>query len=189
MDTEELQKYIRQIRPMSDESLSLLVQMAENRKLKKSEHLLEEGNVCDKYYLVEKGYLRTWFYKDGSEINIHFTLEGGFTTIPNSSKARMPSKFTIEAGEASSVWLFDRRVLADLCTMSNDIMLFSRRLLSRMLVEAEEVSNIIKIYTPSERYRYIEKNNPALLQRVTLSQLASYLGVARETLSRIRSKK
>jgi len=47
---------------------------------------------------------------------------------------------------------------------------------------------MFKMYTPTERYRYIEKNNPRLLQRVSLTQIASYLGIARETLSRIRAK-
>jgi CRP-like cAMP-binding protein len=109
--------------------------------------------------------------------------------VLNSLKARMPSDFTIEAGEAAGVWVFDRVVLADLCAEWPPIMLFSRRLVSRMLMESEESNNLFKMYTPQERYHYIEKNNPALLQRVPLSQIASYLGVARETLSRIRSKK
>jgi len=58
-----------------------------------------------------------------------------------------------------------------------------------MLLIAEEHINFYKMYTPTERYHYIEKNNPQLLQRVSLSQMASYLGVTRETLSRIRAKR
>jgi hypothetical protein len=58
-----------------------------------------------------------------------------------------------------------------------------------MLLASEAHSDLFKIYTPTERYRYIEKNNPKLLQRISLSQMASYLGIARETLSRIRAKK
>ena len=66
---------------------------------------------------------------------------------------------------------------------------FFRRLALNMLVASEEHSDMFKISTPTERYRYIEKNNPQLLQRISLSQIATYLGVTRETLSRIRGKK
>ena len=65
---------------------------------------------------------------------------------------------------------------------------FVRRLAIRILLASEEHGNLFKMYTPTERYRYIEKNNPRLLQRVSLTQIASYLGIARETLSRIRAK-
>jgi len=68
------------------------------------------------------------------------------------------------------------------------ISIFVRRLAIHVLLASEEHSNLFKIYTPTERYRYIEQNNPKLLQRVSLSQMASYLGVTRETISRIRAK-
>ncbi|WP_431216350.1 hypothetical protein ACQ86N_18000 [Puia sp. P3] len=56
-----------------------------------------------------------------------------------------------------------------------------------MLV-SEEYSNLYKISTPAERYKYVEQNRPALLRRISMSQMASYIGVSRETLSRIRGK-
>jgi CRP-like cAMP-binding protein len=68
-------------------------------------------------------------------------------------------------------------------------MLFSRRLLSRLLVDTSVHNNLLRIYSPAERYQYIEKNNPQLLQRVSLSHMASYLGMTRRTLTRIRGKK
>lgn len=189
MNTEGLQHYIRLITPMSDENLVLLEQTANHLTLKKGEHLLDQGQICRYYYLVDTGYLRTYHHKDGVAINIHFTFEGGFTTVLNSLKTPMPSLFTIEAGEPSSVWTLERKALADLCNVSPEIMLFSRRLISRMLLASEENNNLFKMYTPLERYRFIEQHNPQMLQRVSLSQIASYLGVTRETLSRLRSKK
>ena len=189
MNEERLLHYIRQITPISDEGFAKLASIAAHHTFRKAEHLLEQGHVCKDYYLVDSGYLRTYYHKDGSAINIHFTFEGGFTTVLNSLKDRMPSQFTIEAGEKATVWIFDRKALADLCTASPEVLLFSRRLVSRMLMASEESNNLFKMYTPLERYRYLEKNSPDMLQRVPLSQIASYLGVKRETLSRLRSKK
>ncbi len=59
----------------------------------------------------------------------------------------------------------------------------------QMLLASETRGDLLKIYTPAERYHYIERNTPHVLQRVPLSHLASFLGVSRETLSRIRAKK
>ncbi|HEY0244740.1 MAG TPA: cyclic nucleotide-binding domain-containing protein [Mucilaginibacter sp.] len=60
--------------------MTLLVGCAEYRKLKKGEILLNEGELCRAFYLVEKGYLRTYYNKDGTEINLNFTFEEEFTT-------------------------------------------------------------------------------------------------------------
>jgi CRP-like cAMP-binding protein len=117
---------------------------------------------------------------------LNFTFEGNYTTNLKSIYSQQPSEFTIEAGECTVVWIFD---FSERFQLDDMIVLFIRRVIAFMLIAAEEQSNFYKIYTPTERYHYIEKNNPQLLQRISLSQLASYLGVTRETLSRIRAKK
>jgi hypothetical protein len=52
----------------------------------------------------------------------------------------------------------------------------------------QEFANLFQLYSAKERLFYIEKNHPEILQRVSLTQLSSFLGVARETLSRLRKK-
>ena len=185
----KLKEFIRQLTSMSDENFSTLLRNADVRELKKGEKLLREGDVSDKYYFVEKGYLRSYYNKDGTEINIRFTFEAEVTTNFKSLKTEMPSEFIIEAGEKSTVIIFERRKLFELSTDNQEIMLFTRRVVTRLLMEAEEHGNWFKIFTPIERYRYIQNNKPWILQRISLSHLASYLGVTRETLTRIRRKK
>jgi len=190
MDDNTLHAYIKQVsKNIADEDIPLLISCALNRKLKKGEHLLMEGEVCRSFYLVETGHLRTWYNKDGAVINLNFTFEGDFTTNLKSFKTHQASEVVIEAGENTSVWIFNLNIIAEQFNSHPVIILFIRRLISHLLLASEEQSSFFKIYTPTERYRYIEKNNPKLLQRISLSQIASYLGVTRETLSRIRGKK
>jgi len=185
-----LQSYIKQVsRNITDEDISLLLNFAVKRDLKKGEVLLKDNEVCRSFYLVEKGYLRNYTNKDGSAINLNFTFEGGFTTNLKSLYSHQASGVIIEAGEDASVLVFELDNVVVKRNTHPQIMLFVRRLMAYMLLQAEEHLNFYKMHTPTERYRYIEKNNPQLLQRVSLSQLASYLGVTRETLSRIRAKK
>jgi len=189
MDHKILEDSIKQVsNQISGEDLSLLVGCATSRNLKKGEHLLKEGEICRAFYLVDQGYLRTWYNKGGVEINLNFTFEGEFITNLKSLKNRQESAFIIEAGEDTSVWIFDLNIISEQFKSLPPINTFVRRLAVRILLASEEHSNLFKMYTPTERYRHIEKNNPKLLQRISLSQMASYLGVARETLSRIRGK-
>jgi len=189
MDNTTLQAYIKQVsQRIAGEDIPLIAGCAKSRSLKKGEALLREGEVCREFYLVEKGYLRTYYNKDGEVINVNFSFEGDFTTNLKSINSRQPSMFNIEAGEDASVWVFNLDEITGRYNSHPQIVLFIRRLAIHLSVASEEHSNFFKLYTPTERYRYIEKNKPHLLQRVSLSQLASYLGVARETLSRIRAK-
>lgn len=189
MDHQTLQAYTIPILQLSDEDLSLLAGCAVSRELKKGETLLKEGEVCRSFYLVEKGYLRTYYNKDGVAINLNFTFEGDFTSNLKSFRSRQASEINIKAGEDTLVWLFNLNSLSEQFGEYPHIMRFIRRLAMSILLASEEYSDLFKISTPTERYRYIEKNNPKLLQRISLSQMASYLGVTRETLSRIRAKK
>jgi len=188
MQQKTLLAAIKQISDQPEEDIKLLADCAAARKLKKGEALLKEGELCRSFYLVEKGHLRTWYNKNGVPINLNFTFEGQFTSNLKSFKSRKPSELIIEAGEPTSVWIFDLNAIAARHKSHPAISLFVRRLAIQVLLASEEHSNLFKMYTPTERYHHIEKNNPQLLQRISLSQLASYLGVTRETLSRIRAK-
>jgi CRP-like cAMP-binding protein len=189
MDNNLLREYIKKVSDrIPGEDLPLIIDCAQSKTFAKGEILLKEGEICRSFYLVESGYLRTYNYKDGVAINLNFTFEGRFTTNPKSINGRLPSEVIIEAGEKTSVWIFNLDVIVEKFNRHPQIVLFIRRLSVHVLLESEEHSNLFKMFTPTERYHYIEKNNPQLLQRVSLSQISSYLGVARETLSRIRKK-
>lgn len=174
---------------MPADDLAVLLEWSRPRVLKKGEVLLREGDVCRSLYWVEQGYLRTWYNKDGVDINLHFTFEGGVATNMKSVKSRHPSDRAIEAGEAAVVWEFHLDSILPEHKVRHGISQFFRKVAMRVLLAAQDQGDLLKIYTPAERYAYIEENNPLLLQRVSLSQIASYLGVARETLSRIRAQR
>ncbi|WP_259069638.1 Crp/Fnr family transcriptional regulator [Mucilaginibacter sp. X4EP1] len=188
MDHKTLYSYIEPVIALTDDELALLMSCAKMMQLKKGEQLLKEGEVCSAFYLVETGYLRTYYDRDSVAINMNFTFEGDFTANLKSYRDRKPSETIIEAGEDSIIWIFNLREIAEQYDAYPQVSRFIRRLAITQLLTAQEHSALIKLHTPAERYRHIEKNSPQLLQRVSLSQLASYLGVTRETLSRVRAK-
>ena len=181
---------IQHMTDLSDTDNALFNTVMSSKRLKKGEILLQEGSVCRAVYFVEQGYLRTYYNKeDGSIINLNFTFEGEFTSNLKSAISREPSAMSIEAGEDALLWVFDLDKLSPEMKSHPPVSQFIRRMTMQMLLASEARGNLLKIYTPAERYHYIEQNKPHVLQRVSLSHLASFLGVSRETLSRIRAKK
>lgn len=174
---------------MSDDDIARAVSCAQKRELKKGEVLLKDTEVCRSFYLVDHGYLRTWCNKDGLAINVNFTFEGEYTTNYKSAKTRTLSDLVIEAAEDTAVWIFNLDVINKEFEAHPALVLFIRRVATSLLLRSEEHSNLFKLYSPAGRYDYIEKNHPHMLQRVPLTQLATYLGVTRETLSRIRGRR
>lgn len=183
-----LYKKITGLTEISVTSVNKLFEIANQIHLKKGEFILKQGQVCKTIMFVEKGYLRTFIEKDGTEINSDFTFEGNFTTNLKSLRSASSADTSIQAGETTTIYVFDKDKLLELYNVSAEIESFGRKLLEQLLINQEEHTNLFKIYSPTERYQYLQLNKPEMLQRISLSHLSSYLGVARETLSRIRKK-
>ncbi|PBQ33621.1 hypothetical protein CNR22_18175 [Sphingobacteriaceae bacterium] len=183
-----LYKTITELTEISVSSLDKLFEIADKRQFQKGEFILKTGQICKTIMFVEKGYLRTFIEKDGTEINTDFTFEGNFTTNLKSLRSASSADNSIQAGEITTIYEFDKDKLLQLYNVSAEMESFGRKLLEQLLIAQEEHSNLFKIYSPTERYHYLQANKPEILQRISLSQLSSYLGIARETLSRIRKK-
>lgn len=166
--------------------LSELLKRSEAEEIPKGSYLVKEGQACKYIFYIEQGQLRTLYHKNGKDININFSFENDFVTDLKSFIYNIPSMYYIMASESAVIRRFTKDQLLSLHHQSREIEAFSRHLLQKLLITQEEHSNLFKIYTPSERYHYVAKYYPKLLQRVSLSQLSSYLGISRETISRIR---
>lgn len=181
-----LNERLRTFAMLSESSIEKLLNIAIERKLLKGQKVLEEGKVCRKIVFVELGYFRVFLVKDGIEINTDFVFEGDFVTNLKSLRLPMPSDTNIQAGEDSVVYQFDKEELFGLYKESPEIESFGRALLEQMLIAREEHENSFKVFSAKERYHNMLATRPMIFQRVSLTQISSYLGMARETLSRMR---
>ncbi|MFZ4796979.1 MAG: Crp/Fnr family transcriptional regulator [Bacteroidia bacterium] len=184
-----LYKNISDLTFISISNFEKLFETANQRLLKKGEIILKQGQVCNAIFFVEIGFLRTYIDNENGEINIDFTFEGNFTTNLKSLRSNTFSENNIQAGENAVIYEFDKIKLLELYKSSPQIESFGRNLLENLIISKENHTNLFKIYSLKERYHYLQINKPELFQRISLTQLASYLGVARETLSRIRKNK
>ena len=151
------------------------------------ELILEEGKICRNVYFLESGFLRYFVWKDGVDVSKFFTIPPYCFTSQRSFTQQIPSTENIEALEESVIWEMTREDayrLFEIKSWSN----FVRNLVQEVQFFTEEILVDIQNKTAEERYKEMLINGHIFLEKVPLKHLASFLGIAPQSLSRIRKK-
>lgn len=149
--------------------------------------LVKPGAICRHIYFIERGLTRTFYLKDGRDVTDWISLEETFAVSIVSFLTGAPDIRGIEALEPTTLWAISRDLLEGLYTQHPVIERFGRMLMSEGIVQMQRRFDDLHFSTAAGRYRSVMKNAPQILQRVPLGMVASYLGMAPETLSRIRA--
>jgi len=181
------EEYITAHGNFTAEDLLLLRSRAIIKKIHRKEFLLQEGEICRYKIFVTKGLLKTYVVgHEGVEHILRFSPENSWTTDHESMKTQTPSKANIEALENTNVILWTRESMDELCRAVPSFKVYMGRLMENALKATHERVLINLSYTSEEKYADFIASFPDVFSRVPLHMVASYLGVSRETLSRIR---
>jgi CRP-like cAMP-binding protein len=180
-------KFIENYTILSDTDWETIVQCFEKRTIEKDEMVLIEGTICKHLYFIETGLLRFFINKDGNEVTKFFTEAPYCFTSQVSFTSEKPSKENIQAIEKSVLWQTTLKQANDLLELKS-WNTFIRKLIQEVQYFTEEILQEIQTETAENRYSKMLKENNALLQRIPLKYLASYFGIAPQSLSRIRNK-
>lgn len=171
-----------------DETWELVESILTIKEFKKNEYSLEEGKTCRHIDFIYKGSFRAFSNKDGEEITTGLYLEGICLTNMKSLTTVTPSHIYLQAMEDAVTARLYKDDLTGIYEKSAELQSLGRAILEGMIVEENEWKEMYTLYDPEERYRFLLKKSPELLQRFSLQYIASFLGIRRETLSRIRSR-
>lgn len=180
--------YLKDNSNLTDEELEQVRAVVSHRRLRKRQYLLQEGNVCHFNCFVTKGCLRNYrVSEDGNEHILRFAVENWWLSDNESYNNGTASKNNIDALEDSEVLLIEKQ---DFDKLLNEIphfkdFIFNLKARSFDASQNRIMSNISD--TTEEKYSNFIKNYPNIFNRVPLHMIASYLGVSRETLSRVRN--
>ena len=136
---------------------------------------------------LEKGLLRYFTIKEGLEVNKFFTIAPYLFTSQNSYFQRKESKEYIQTIEPSIVWqiTYDQnQALLELPSWNK----FARKLTQEVQYFTECILEDLQSESAESRYKRIMTNHPEYLKRIPLKHLASFLGIAPQSLTRIRKK-
>lgn len=150
--------------------------------------LLREGEVQRECYHVLKGLVRQYHIVDGTERTTEFYSEAHATVSSAHYTQQTPSTFYLECMEDCLLIAGNLEIDKAHYEQFPELVAITRQMLESDLNKAKEQHTAFIVSSPKERYLHFTKTRPALLNRVPLHQIASYLGITPESLSRIRKR-
>lgn len=181
---------VRAICPnVSDAELSQFASKLTILELKKKDFFLEAGKIQKEIGFVTTGLVRSSFVdSDGNEITVGFYAEGEYATHYASFISQKPSKYSIQCLEPTTIVCLS---FDDMQWMYEHMPVFEKygRLVAEKILKRQQARIESFIFqTAEERYLDFIKCQPGLFNRISVSHLCSFLGIERQSLTRIRQK-
>jgi len=155
--------------------------------LKKKHILIRENQHHDFAYFVINGAVRSYYLKDGVEVNTWFALENDVVGSLHNFKDK-PSRETMELVENSTLISMNMKRMKPLMFSNIQIANFIHAIIEDYALFLEDRIYFSQMMSSMDRYLTLLEKEPQLFQRIPLTYIASFLGISRETLSRLRAK-
>ncbi len=171
----------------SDESKILSESMVINN-LKKGSFLIKEGEYENDSFFVIEGLVRQYKIVDGDEITTNFFTEEQWIINFESIEGKSISKYNLLCAEDTTVVIGDEEKAQKLFKQFPKLERVSRQIMETVFKEQQEQMVSYLTDKPEKRYLKLLATRPDIFQRVAQYDIASYIGVKPESLSRIRKK-
>jgi CRP/FNR family transcriptional regulator, anaerobic regulatory protein len=181
--------YFEKVIPLSVEEIKLVTNFFKPRLYRKKQYVLQEGDVCNQLNFIVRGCLRLYKVDDKGNIHIlQFAAENWWLSNIGSFHERTPSELNIDALEDTMVLQISHENLLLLYTNAPKFDRIFRVLIENSFVSLQKrlLHNISS--TAEERYNSFMQSYADLTQRLPQKQIASFLGITPEFLSRLRNK-
>jgi len=172
---------------LTKEETEYFTSLLKEKKLRRKQYLLQEGDICRHENFVVQGCLRTYHIDSkGQEHIVQFAVEDWWIGDMYSFLTQKPSRYAIDALEDSVVLSIEKKSMDELYIKVPKFEKFYRHLLQNAFIALQEriTSNISE--TGEERYRQFQLKYSKIEERVPQRMIASFLGLTPESLSRIR---
>lgn len=184
--TYQLKTYITSMIQPAEAEWKKFEEQLKVKELKAGEMVFSEGQTCSHLIFINKGCMRLYYIKEGEEVNTYFAFENKLMFNYESFLKKQPMKYYIQALEDTEAVFIPRDVFFN---STNEF--YSWNNLGRILTEQSYLHLVKRVesflfMTAEERYLDLMKNYPTIFERIALLHIASYLGIAAPSLSRIR---
>jgi len=189
----KLEEYLSKNFQLPDEILKDLIGSGKRITLKKGEVLLQPESKSPNVYFIEEGLVKMFYYKDYRSITHYFLLEHNFITRAENFQTINQNinglDFGIEALEhGTSIFQIPFPKIQKWSQTNVETNRIIQHILLNILLGFSNRLNSIQFENAQDRYLLLLKNNPQIILRAPLGDIASYLGISQQTLSVIRSQ-
>lgn len=175
--------------PLNSEEELLIEKAFQIKKLRKKQYFLQEGDVSKYAGFIVKGAVRQYTIDDkGVEHIVHLYIENYWATDRESSIMLTPSKYNIDAWEDTELLIITRVEMLELMEKIPALVDMIRVMDERNAIANQRRLSSTISNTAEKRYEEFAENHPQFIQRFPQHIIASYLGITKETLSRIRKQ-
>jgi CRP-like cAMP-binding protein len=187
--TEILKQNIARHISISESEMDAFCNLFQLKQVTKKSFLLKEGEVCKFEGFVTKGIFRVYHIdKNAAEQILYFAMENWWITDIDSFTNERPSQLFIEAVEDSEVLLISKKdkefAYANLPGIEKLFRVMTQK--THVALQRRMIDNLGK--TADQRYADFIDRYPQLYKRLSNLQIAAYLGITHEFLSKIRNK-
>lgn len=181
---------VRKICPeITDHELSQYATKFTFEELNKKDFFLQSGKVQTAIGYVASGLVRSSFIdNDGNEITVGFYAEGDYASHYHSFITQQPSKYSIQCLEPTTMVCISYENLQWIYKNLPGFEKYGRLVAEEILKRQQARIESFIFQTAEERYIDFTKHHSALFNRISISHLCSFLGIERQTLTRIRQK-
>lgn len=180
---------LSEIHPLSTALRAQLEEHTRIQKVKRGDVLLKEGQCSKHVTLVLEGMIRSYYLKDGEDISSRFTTEGEIVLSVNSFYSRRPGYEFLEMYEDGMIAQLSFEKQEELLKKHLEYNYIVRLFTQKYYAASEEHLFQLRKQSAENKWAYFLEQYPHLVQRVKIKDIASFLGVRQETLSRIRGGK
>ncbi len=180
---------LKSLKQKNQAAYEALMQSIQQGTAKKGDQFVRVGSNCKAVAILQQGSVRHFRYDiDGDEYNAWFSFEGEVVTALRSFVTGESSPEGIEFLEDSEYIFFNRTDFRELTEQYPEILQLYRTMLEEYYIEVEERLYRMQTYSAAQKYAHLVKTNQNIIQRISQKHIASYLGIKKETLSRIKRK-
>lgn len=173
---------------LEEEEKKYIVENIPVRSFKKNHVLLATGETSKEFYFILKGAVRLYYKSEIEEKTAFFYFENMFVSSYESFTKQVPSKHYLETIEESFIAIISFETAYKLLELFPKFDFLARIMMEEELIVYQEIISSFVTQNAEERYLKLVKENNQLLQRIPQYQIATFLGVTPETLSRIRKR-
>lgn len=177
----------RRYSTMAHDELDILESILVPMRFVRGEKLVDQGQVCDVIFYVQKGLVREYYYKNGKELTEYLAVDGTIVMCIESMFREEPSRMIVEALENTIVYALPKKRLEEVALHNVNIQILYRKILEESLIISQQRADMLRFESAKDRYLKLCKLNPKLMMKTPLVYVANYLQMTPETLSRVRS--